>query len=197
MKNLKRIERKLIVQQVTGKSNFLNVIRGNGNKESVFDFLKIVHNYCRMNEIILEESKKMKTETFTVPNRVEALYLTLYLHNKLRHIKFKIDSVDNLHIKFSIQSKEFTTQDLVDIGVAAMEYIQIRKNKEVQTSEIPLVISAIERQIRIEEARETKRDLQIANQDKVLFNEPLQNVIPDYLVQLKIALSYFNQQTDK
>lgn len=54
---------------------------------------------------------------------------------------------------------------------------------------IDLVISALERQIRIESARESQRAIQIANAGRLAFPENLPEPMPDYLGQLEAALS--------
>jgi hypothetical protein len=50
------------------------------------------------------------------------------------------------------------------------------------------VLSAIERQIRIEEGRLQQREIKLANKDQILFNEPLPNSNQAYLDELKSVL---------
>lgn len=50
------------------------------------------------------------------------------------------------------------------------------------------VISAIERQIKLEEGKQMSRDMMIANQSDVLFNKPLTQSNPEYLKELKDVL---------
>ncbi len=50
------------------------------------------------------------------------------------------------------------------------------------------VISAIERQIKLEEGKQMSRDMMIANQSDVLFDKPLTQSNPEYLKELKAVL---------
>lgn len=50
---LQKIEKKLVIQRVTGEPNFLKRVK-KVDRDSVYSFLKIVDNYCRMSRIIAE-----------------------------------------------------------------------------------------------------------------------------------------------
>ena len=50
------------------------------------------------------------------------------------------------------------------------------------------VISAIERQIKLEEGKQMSRDMMIANQSDVLFDKPLTQSNPEYVKELKDVL---------
>lgn len=50
------------------------------------------------------------------------------------------------------------------------------------------VISAIERQIKLEEGKQMSRDMMIANQSDVLFDKPITQSNPEYLKELKDVL---------
>ena len=50
------------------------------------------------------------------------------------------------------------------------------------------VISAIERQIKLEEGKQMSREMMIANQSDVIFDKPLTQSNPEYLKELKDVL---------
>ena len=51
-----------------------------------------------------------------------------------------------------------------------------------------LVISALERQIKLEEAKLEKRERMLATSNQVVHSEPLQEANPEYIEQLKKAV---------
>ena len=51
-----------------------------------------------------------------------------------------------------------------------------------------LVISALERQLKIEEAKLEKRERMLATADRILYSEPLQQANPEYVDELKRAI---------
>jgi len=51
-----------------------------------------------------------------------------------------------------------------------------------------LVISTLERQIKLEEIKCLSREMIIANQSDILFDKPLLQSNPQYLKELKLAL---------
>lgn len=51
-----------------------------------------------------------------------------------------------------------------------------------------LVISALERQIKLEEAKHEKRERMLATANQVVHSEPLQESNPEYIEQLKKAV---------
>lgn len=53
------------------------------------------------------------------------------------------------------------------------------------------VISALERQIRIEEMNVTERQIMLSNKDKILFNKPLPDANPQYLEELKKVKKFY------
>jgi hypothetical protein len=48
---LQKLEKKLVIQRVTGSHNFLKKIK-KFDRDPVFSFLKIVDNYCKMNKLL-------------------------------------------------------------------------------------------------------------------------------------------------
>ena len=59
-----------------------------------------------------------------------------------------------------------------------------------------LVISALERQLKIEEAKLEKRERMIATSNQVVHSEPLPNANKEYIEQLKKAIYLINWESE-